>query len=150
MHAGAHREGLRRRSPQSRYVGDTADAATAPATPTCDGRFRATLAREGVQHLARRAEDLDRHPTVGIRLQIVVDRRAVRRIGCLRLVLLEGGAVVAALEHNDGVARLEQVRIGSENRRRHLSERADVVDYPEAAAVRRNNEIIAVDLEVAH
>ena len=103
-----------------------------------------------MQHLTRGAEDLDRHPTVGVRLQIVVDRRAVRRIGCLRLVLLEGGAVVAALEHVDGVARLEQVRIGSENRRRHLSKRADVVDYPEAAAVSRNNEIIAVDLEVAY
>ena len=31
-----------------------------------------------------------------------------------------------------------------------LAQRADVVDHPEAAAVRRDDQIVAVDLEVAH
>ena len=55
----------------------------------------------------------------------------------LRLVLLQRRSVVAALHDVDRVGRLEEVRVGLEHGVVHLAQRADVVDHPEAAAMRR-------------
>jgi hypothetical protein len=52
--------------------------------------------------------------------------------------------------HAIRIAWLEQVRILGRQRRRHLSQRTDVVDYPEAAAMRGGNEVALLDREVMH
>src|SRR5256885_1346372 len=48
------------------------------------------------------------------------------------------------------VARLEQVRVLRRYRRRELTKRRDVVDHPEAPAMRGGNQIAVTNGEVVH
>src|SRR5690348_12269670 len=106
MHAGARRERLGRGTPERRYVGDA--GASTPATARAGGRALAgALAREGVQHLAVRAQNFDGDLTGGVVSQVVVDGCAVRWVRRLRFVLLERRAVVAALLDVHDVSGLE-------------------------------------------
>ena len=68
----------------------------------------------------------------------------------MRLVFLERCPVVGPLDEVDRVGGLEQMGIVARDGVAQLSEGADVVNHPEPAAVRRNYQIVAVDLEVAH
>src|SRR6266542_1895928 len=104
MHAGADRKRLRHGTPERRRVRNPfgrADAASSGATLSTRRR-RATGARgrvvaEDREARAARPENLDRYwPCCGA-LQVVIDRRAIRRVPRLRLVLLRRRPVVASL-----------------------------------------------------
>ncbi|PYR74732.1 MAG: hypothetical protein DMF86_17720, partial [Acidobacteria bacterium] len=95
-------------------------------------------------------DDLDRHGTLRRGFQVVVDAGARRRVLRLRLVLLQGRPVVVPFDRRDRVAGLEEERVALRDVAARLTERGDPVDDPEAASERREDEIVAVDLQVAH
>src|SRR5205814_10562975 len=69
------------------------------------------LARESANHRTTRVQNVDRPRPGRISPQVIIDRRAARRILSLRLILLQGRPVVGALYIVDGVGRLEEERI---------------------------------------
>src|SRR6185312_13539272 len=150
VHAGGRRERRRRNAPERGRVRNAGPAAASAPPTTSTERYRRAFGRERLQHRAAGVENLDRDRTGRVLLQVVVDDRAVRRILGLRLVLLQRGAVVSALLDRDRVGWLEEEGVGRQHRIGDLTERADVVDHPDTTAVRADDEIVAIDLEIAH
>ncbi len=95
-------------------------------------------------------EDLERERRRRRGLQDVVDVRAAGRVRRHRLVLRQGRAGEAGLAEVDGGGGLEEVGVGGTVDVRRVAQRRDVVEDPEAAAVRGDDEVVAVHLDVAH
>src|SRR5881392_695724 len=103
-----------------------------------------------MNHRSTRIDDLECHVARRSCFDVEINWNSVRRIWNLRLVFLQRRSVVVGGTDVDRVSRLEQMRIRFENRIVDLSQRTDVVYHPEAPTVRRDNEIVSVNLDVAH
>ncbi len=97
-----------------------------------------------------RIDDIEGHVACRVCFDVEIDWNSVRRIRRLRLVFLQRRSIVTSGTDIDRISRLEQIRIGLENRIVDLSQRTDVVYHPEASPVRRKDEIVSVNLDVAH
>ena len=79
----------------------------------------------------------------------ILDDGAGRRIGGGRLIGRHRRVGPGAAMHAVGGRRREQHRI-ARRRRAKLAQARDVVEHPERAAVRRDDQIVVVDSQVAH
>ena len=113
-------------------------------------RNRRIGAREAPHRLTTRVGDLDDDGPGRCALQVVIDDGARGRILGFRLVLLRRRAVVGVGRQQHRFARLEQEGVRGGDVVVDLPERADVVQDPDAAAVRADDQIVAVNREVAH
>ena len=80
----------------------------------------------------------------------VVDDRAGRRIRAERGVGGRRRVLVLAAAHADRGRGREEVRVGVRDARVDLAQRRHVVEHPDRAALRRGDEVVAVDEQVAH
>ena len=94
-------------------------------------------------------QDLERHRTARRRLQVVVDDRALGRIRRRRLLFRPRHVDARIPPHTPGGRRLEQDGVLRGRPCIHLTQRRDVVEDPETAAVRRGDHVVVLDDEVA-
>src|ERR1041385_33146 len=92
--------------------------------------------------LARRIDDLERDGTTRVSAQIEIYHRAGGRIVGPRFIARLRGSVVTAGNDLNGIGWLKQNRVFARHRGRQLSERADVVEHPETAAMRGHDQIV--------
>ena len=114
-----------------------------------DRRMR-IAARIPPHELRSRIEDLERYRSGRRGLQVVIDRRAARRIVGVRLVGLRRRPVVGLRRQQHRSRRPEENRVGRRGVGGRVPQHADVVQDPEAAAVRRDDQIVVLDRQVAH
>src|SRR5690242_3017849 len=113
-------------------------------------RWYSVGAREAPHERPGPVEDLERDRSRGGPRQVVIEYRAVGRILADRLVDREGRIGVLVPAHADGTGGPVEIGVGRRRRLVGLAQRREVVEDPEAAAVRADDQIAVVYDEVAH
>src|ERR1019366_8550200 len=112
-------------------------------------RLWRVVAREGADERAPLVQDLERHGRRRLRGEDVVEDRAVRGVLTHGLLGRERRIGVAAPAYADCDLRRVKKRRAKRRLRVELPERRDVVEDPEAAAVRGDDEVVTVNDEIA-
>ena len=95
--------------------------------------------------IARRVEHVERDFTAWRLREPVVDDHTLRRIERVRYLGREGRVGTDVSSHAVRVSRLEEMRRLARDTLRQLPQRRDIIQYPEAATVRGDNEIVVLD-----
>ena len=141
MRAGARRERARRLDPEVRV-----------RRPRRLRHRRDRVAREVPHHRAGRIEHVQRD-AIGGRAEPVVDDGAVERVLRVRDLRRERRVVVHVAPNARRHARREEMHRGRRDRRRgtaQLPQHGDVVDHPEPASVRGDEQVVVLDEQIAH
>src|SRR6266581_3938610 len=102
------------------------------------------FAGERANHFALGIQKFQLNVLFGFFLQVVEERRAFGRI------FSDGVAAAPGMAHarSNGGMRSEQMRVFGGDGGARLAQRADVIEHPECAAMRGNDQIVLVDDEV--
>ena len=96
--------------------------------------------------MAARIEHIDRNVGRWFGRERIVDDGSLRRIRCLRHLLRERCVVVHVAPHAHRIARLEET---SSQPIAELPQHRAVVEYPDPATIRADDQVIVMDGEVA-
>ena len=112
-------------------------------------RLRRSVAPEAAHHGPVAVEYLQHHRVAGIARQEELDDCARRRIGSERLIGRQRRVGPGTALHAPGRRRAEQYDI-AQRRAAELPQSGDVVEDPDRASVRGDDQIVLVDPDIAH
>ncbi len=83
-------------------------------------------------------------------LQVIIHRRALRRIGSKRFIHRHRCTLIAARPHAVRCSRTKQPGIRRGNVRVHLPQRRHIIEHPKRSTERRDHQIVLMHHQVAH